>query len=90
MPLLQTSTYEPGKRERSIFTQSKMPIVDRNTFGCIKSDNYKIIKGSKRDKNASEYISNQLHRLAQLVRNSKFSRNDSKIYLSDASTPSSE
>ena len=63
--------------ERSTFSQSKMLSVARNTFGHIKIDNYKISEDSKRDKDTSEYISDQLCRIAQLVRKSKLSRNDS-------------
>ena len=49
--------------ERSTSTQSGMPSVARDTFGHIKSDNNKISEDPQRDKDASEHISDQLHRI---------------------------
>ena len=51
-------------RERSTFTQSKIPLVARNTFGHIKSENNEISEYSEGDKNALGYISDQLCRMA--------------------------
>ena len=54
-------------RDRNTFTQPKISISVKNTFGHIKRGNYEMGRDLKREIDASEHISERLCRAAQLM-----------------------
>ena len=87
----QTYSYDSHMRNRKTFTQPKISILARGTFGHIKRENYQMCGDLRRDIDASEHTSDRLCRTPQLMRKPKYSRNKSWSDLSDyvSSTSSS-
>ena len=81
-------------RDKNTFTQPKISCSVRDTFSHVKRENYEISRDLeeswKRNKiDASEHISDRLHKTAQLMRKPRYSINKSQSNLSDVSCTSS-
>ena len=70
-------------RDRNTFTQPKILRLARYTSGHIIKGNYEMCEDLKREIDALEHISYRLHRTAQMMRKSTYSRNNSQSNLND-------
>ena len=66
--------------------QSKLPHVGTDIFGHIRRDKYAKNNNCDRDKDVSEYTSDQLHKTAQLSRKLKLKWNESQSDLSECTS----
>ena len=81
--------HDQHRRDRNAFVQPISPSLARDNLAYTKIENYNMHEDSKVNIDASEHISNRLHRTAQLMRKSRYSRNNSQSNLSDYASPTS-
>ena len=62
--------------DKNTFTQPRISSSERDDFGHIKGENYEMSTDLRKEIDASEHISDRLHKTAQLMRKPKYSRNN--------------
>ena len=78
-----TYLYDSNMRDRSTCTQPRISSLERDAFGHLKVENYEMSRDPRREIDASQHISDRLHKTAQLKGKPKFRTNNSQRNLND-------